>query len=240
MVEMVMKNIDEKKEYADSISKYLEVLQACHELGVETAPAEVASGVFVVPLMSWPSTDFISHKKRKELAAKSDLNAKGNLDSWATWPFSGGVDDAWRYFMRMNEAPLRTVLCAKSQYERFGEKAQIITMSHFLPRSELRFDYTVPGIWDHIGCPGIEDQIRAVGSKLHVYGRSCVPTKKKIEDVWYIHNPIGTPDQHRPGMAPLCIFDGGNIMPESQPTPAEGFNFTPVARPESTTAMAGG
>lgn len=231
--------INEQKDFGDSISKYLEVLQACHDLGVETAPAEVATGVFIVPLMSWPNRDFVSHKRRKELATKSDQNATVNLDSWAVWPFDGGPDDAWKYLMRMNEAPLRAVLCAKSQYERLGEKAQIITMSHFLPRNELRFDWTVPGIWDHIGCSGIEDQIRAIGSKLHVYGRSCVPTQKMIEDVWYVHNPIGMPDQHRPGMAPLCVYEGGKMMPDSQPKPANGFNFQPQKRPEPA-SMAGG
>ena len=31
--------------------------------------------------------------------------------------------------------------------------------THFLTRPELSFDWTVPGIWDHIGCEGLDEQV---------------------------------------------------------------------------------
>lgn len=53
-----------------------QVLQVCDELGVETAPAEVAAGLFVLPMFSWYSRDFISKAQRQQHASKSDAEAK--------------------------------------------------------------------------------------------------------------------------------------------------------------------
>ena len=44
---------------------------ACDELGVETAPAEVAAGVFLVPMFSWYSRDFVPRERRKEMICGS-------------------------------------------------------------------------------------------------------------------------------------------------------------------------
>ncbi|CAE7187046.1 unnamed protein product, partial [Symbiodinium pilosum] len=146
------------------------VLQVCDELGIETAPAEVAAGMFIVPMQSWYSRDFISKTLRQQHASATDADAKVTIDQWIQWPFSCGSDDAWKFFMRMNEAALRATLVAKTAFERFCDQpAQVLTMTHFLTRPELKFDWTIPGIWDHIGCEGLDEQIRTIGSDVHVY-----------------------------------------------------------------------
>merc|ERR1719326_2199905 len=101
---------DEVKKFGDSVSKLLELLQACDELGVETAPAEVAEGVFVVPLFSWYSRDFVDRNLKREKATQTDADAKVTIDQYVKWPFGCGSDDAWKFFMRMNEASLRATL----------------------------------------------------------------------------------------------------------------------------------
>lgn len=225
---------DEFRHMGDSVSKLLEVLQVCDELGVETAPAEVAAGVFLVPMFSWYSRDFVSRAMRKELASTSDVEAKVTIDQWVHWPFACGSDDAWKFFMRMNEAALRATLVAKSAWERWSNsKATVLTMTHFLTRTELDFDWTVPGLWDHVGCQGLDEQIRFIGSGLHVYGHSCTgPRTKVIDGVVYVHNYVGTTEKHRPGMAPFCVYESGRLVPEKQPMQADGFNFQPLKRPE--------
>lgn len=44
--------------YADSFCKMLALLRLCDELDIETAPAIVAEGVSVVPLLSWYNSGF--------------------------------------------------------------------------------------------------------------------------------------------------------------------------------------
>ncbi|CAJ1424879.1 unnamed protein product [Effrenium voratum] len=193
-------------------------------------------------MFSWYSREFISKALRQQHASASDADAKVTIDQWIQWPFPCGSDDAWKFFMRMNEASLRATLVAKTTFERFCDQpAQVLTMTHFLTRPELSFDWTVPGIWDHIGCEGLDEQIRTIGSDVHVYGRACMGRQvHEIEGVTYVHNYIGTTDQHRPGMAPFCIFDG-QALPSQQPTQASGFNFQPLTRPEEPRrTMAGG
>ena len=43
----------EDSEYPDSICKLMAMLNVFDEIGVEMGPAEVARGLFVVPLYSW-------------------------------------------------------------------------------------------------------------------------------------------------------------------------------------------
>lgn len=226
--------VKDERDMGDSISKFLEVLQVCDEMGIETAPAEVAAGIFVLPMFSWYSRDFVSKALRQQHASATDADAKVTIDQWIQWPFQCGADDAWKFFMRMNEASLRATLVAKTSFERFCDQpAQVLTMTHFLTRPELSFDWTIPGIWDHIGCEGLDEQVRAIGSDCHVYGRACMGHQvQEIDGLSYVHNYIGSTDQHRPGMAPFCIFDNGTVLPTEQPTQANGFNFQPLARPE--------
>jgi len=217
----------------DSISKLLEVLQVCDELGVETAPAEVAEGVFVVPMFSWYARDFFSRAQRKQRASETDADLKITIDQYVHWPFPCGSDDAWKFFMRMNEPALRATLASKATFERFsGRQAVVLTMTHFLTRSEMDIDWTVPGIWDYVGCDGLDEQIRAIGSDCHVYGHACIgPLRRVLEGLTYVHNYIGSTEKHRPGMAPHCIFDRGEVAPDHQPTQKDGFQFQPLERP---------
>jgi tetratricopeptide (TPR) repeat protein len=225
---------DEHRSMGDSMSKLLEVLQVCDELGVETTAAEVAAGVYVVPMFSWYSRDFISKAMRVQHASATDADAKITIDQWIQWPFQCGADDAWKFFMRMNEATLRATLMAKSGFEAFSnQKAKVLTMTHFLTRPDLPFDWTVPGIWDYIGCEGLDEQARTIGTEVHVYGRACSGRQLQVLDgVSYVHNYIGSTEKHRPGMAPYCVFNHGAVCPEQQPSQASGFNFQPKARPE--------
>lgn len=233
---------DEHKMFGDSLAKLLEVLQVCDDLGVETTPAEVGEGVFVVPFLSWYSRDFISREQRKKSASTADVDQKTTIDQWIKWPFPAGSDDAWRFLMRMNEPSLRGTVIAKSAYERFsGKRAKVLTMTHFLTRTDLPFDWTVPGVWDYMGCSGLDEQVRMLNADVHVYGHSCTGKSTHThEGVVYVNNYIGMPDQHREGMSPLCILNGSALMPKEQPVQDKGFNFKPVEKPQPRQRQFGG
>lgn len=226
---------EEERTMVDSVSKFLEVLQVCDELGVEAVPAEVAAGVFVVPMFSWHDRGFMPASRRRERAAVSDAEASSPIDGWIKWPFPGGHDDAWKFFMRMNEPALRATLVAKATFERLsGTQATVLTMTHFMTRPELELDWTIPGEWDYVGCDGLDEQIRAIGATVHVYGRACMGDQvTELQGMPYVHNYLGSTEKHRPGMAPLCIFADGQAMPSRQPSQDGGFNFQPTAAPES-------
>ena len=53
--------------------KLIALLDICDELGVDTAPAEVAEGVFVVPLFSWYSSTFDEADPRPGGAMMMDM-----------------------------------------------------------------------------------------------------------------------------------------------------------------------
>lgn len=215
---------DELKIFGDSLSKFLEVLHVCDEIGVETTPAEIAAGLFVVPLMSWYSRDFVPREIQKANAAATDVDTKVTIDQWIRWPFPCDSDDAWKFFMRMNEPALRATLVGKAAYEQFCDQpAVVLTMTHFLTRPELKIDWTVPGIWDYVGCDGLDEQIRTISTDVHVYGRACKGAKVTERDgVSYVHNYIGKTDEHRPDMAAFCIWNRGKLMPKDQPEQQNG------------------
>ncbi|CAK0794644.1 unnamed protein product, partial [Prorocentrum cordatum] len=155
---------EEERTMVDSVSKLLEVLQVCDELGVEVAPAEVAAGVFVVPMFSWHDRGFMPAARRRQRAAVSDAEASIPIDGWIRWPFPGGHDDAWKFFM-MNEPALRATLMAKKTFERLsGSEAIVLTMTHFMTRPELELDWTIPGEWNYVGCDGLDSTSRSARS----------------------------------------------------------------------------
>ena len=79
--------------------------------------------------------------------------------------------------------------------------ADVITFSHFLPRKEL----PLPGVHEMAkasGCLQIEQQLRRVRSKLHVFGHTHINTQSEHDGVVYMQNAMGY------GIAPgtkLCV-----------------------------------
>ena len=158
-------------EARDSVEKFHAVLAACARVGVRTAPARVG-GAWIVPLFSWyhDSFDVTGEGDEESLEAWSDRY-------FCRWP--AGVERVDELFLAMNAAALRT-------YD-----APVITFSHFVPRTELvppvrwlRFK----GLPKVAGSEGIETQLRAVGSRVHVFGHSHIPEDRVLGGVRYVQN----------------------------------------------------
>jgi len=86
----------------------------------------------------------------------------------------------WRYMLKLNEPFLKMPM--------WGEK---ITFSHFLPRRELPWDKTLKKTVKTTGCEVIDEQARAVGSKMHVYGHSRMKYAQIHQGVRYVNMPLG-------------------------------------------------
>ena len=144
----------EDRDFPDSVCKLLSLVDCCDELGVEVAPAEVARGLFVVPLYSWYSHEYDADDPRP---------GRVRFDKFCKWPVDHLV--AWKIMLKLNEAQMRT-------FKR-EEGDRVLTLSHFLPRRELPFS-RVPEMAKAVGCLELDEQIDAVDADVHVYGHTHI------------------------------------------------------------------
>lgn len=160
----------------DSIEKLHSILALCDELGVYTRPVR-AGGIWLVPLFSWYSPAFGGEETTgdDELAGWADFY-------FCRWP--KGITEIASFFLKMNEPYLRPF------------DAPVISFSHFLPRRDL-----LPAV-EHLrfkalpkvaGCHELEEQVRRLGARVHIFGHSHIPCDRVIDGVRYVHNALGYP-----------------------------------------------
>jgi predicted phosphodiesterase len=194
-------------ECPDSLAKFWQILALCTALGVKTSPAKVGAttrdqGVWIVPLFSW-------YVKPEEGSGSLFVRKAGEdptLEMWAdnyftTWPpLQAGLTIA-EAFLRLNERHLH-------QYD-----APVISCSHFLPRTELMFRIQGEGATGSAvtdahprfnfsrvaGCMRLEEQIRRLGSVVHVYGHQHRNRHRLIDGVLYISHCLGYPYEREQG-----------------------------------------
>lgn len=162
-----------RNDRGDSLEKFTAVLDACRVAGVHTAPAR-AGGAWVVPLFSWYDASF-------DVLGEGDA---ASLEAWSDryfcrWPAGMGRID--RHFLAMNDRSLR-------RYD-----APVITFSHFVPRTELvpRVQWLLfKGLPLVAGTVELDEQIRRVGAKVHVFGHTHIPEDRVIDGVRYVQNHL--------------------------------------------------
>jgi len=165
-----------RRDECDSIEKLFRVLELCERLDVKTGPSKVGE-VWVVPLFSWYCADFDTEA----------TDADSQLEAWADFHFCrwpAGLASPAEYLLRMNEPRVKN-------YD-----APVISFSHFLPRrdllpptDQLRFK----GLPSVAGCRSLEQQIRTMNSRTHVFGHSHINCDKLIDGVRYVQNALRYP-----------------------------------------------
>ena len=126
----------------------------CDENDIDVGPAQLSPSVVVCPLDGWYACTFDHHDPRPG----STL-----FDKFCKWPMP--YDDVWQFMTGLNEARLQIV------EQHTAGRCDVITFSHFLPRKEL----PLPGVHEMAkasGCLKVEEQLRRVKSKLHVFGHT--------------------------------------------------------------------
>ena len=183
----------------DSLEKLTRIVALCDELGVQTRPGK-AGALWVVPLYSWYDEGF--DVDRSAVAEE--------LEGWADfyfckWPEKvGPVSD---FFLKLNAGHLR-------RYD-----GPVISMSHFLPRRDLlpptarlRFK----GLPLVAGCTALDEQIRRLGSTVHVFGHSHINCDRVIDGVRYIQNALKYPKDRKRQTLPLkLIWNGQGPVPRT-------------------------
>ena len=180
--------------FADSVQKLLSLWQMCDENDIDVGPARLSPSVTVVPLDAWYSYTFDHFDPRPG----STL-----FDKFCKWPMH--YDSVWEFMTGLNEARLQMVEQRAPNVAK-GKEGDVITFSHFLPRQEL----PLPGVHEMAkasGCLKVEEQLRRVHSKLHVFGHTHINTTNSYTDAaghtcTYVQNAMGY------GIAPgtrLCV-----------------------------------
>lgn len=74
------------------------------------------------------------------------------------------------------------------------EEPNVITLSHFLPHSSL-CRWVRSDLYKVIGNTLIDQQLRAMNSKMHIFGHTHIPCEMICDGVTYIQIPLGYPRQ---------------------------------------------
>ncbi len=203
--------------FTDSQAKLDRIEALCGELGVRTQPARLGSGpaaVWIVPLASWyqkpehgPDSLFVPK------ATEDPAQQMWADDVFVRWPDCDPGAAAQR-LLRGNEAHLQR------EYD-----APVVSFSHFLPRREVMFrapdeqggagprqpDRHPAFNFSRVaGTLGIERQLRALGSSVHVYGHQHRNRDRVLEGVRYVSHCLGYPGEGAADDAqqPKLVYEG--------------------------------
>ncbi|KAJ9534221.1 hypothetical protein QJQ45_006958 [Haematococcus lacustris] len=108
-------------------------------------------------------------------------------------------------------------------------ECDVITMSHFLPRTELPCNTGMPELRKAMGCLQLEQQVDSVAACVHVYGHSHVPLDTSLP----VSTPCPPPHPTHPSKPRSCF------TPSSHPTPAGTQHHLPSTSATAAGATAG-
>jgi predicted phosphodiesterase len=152
--------------------------------------ARLHRDVLVVPLLGWYDYSFG--------APTEDLHAMWMDYRACSWPEALGPAEITAHFLRRNPASLP--LPAR----------RVVTFSHVLPRIDL-IPFFVPRSMRRLdpvlGSDGIEQQLRALGAHLHVYGHSHINRRVAMDGVVYVNNAFGYPQESMIASRALLSLD---------------------------------
>lgn len=169
----------------DSIVKFLKILDICENLNIKTNPEHI-DNTWIVPLYSWYNFNF----------DKFNYDDNLGLDRWSDfylchWP--SGIGELDRFFYNLNKKYIQNYV------------GNVISFSHFLPRLDLLppSNYlTFKGLPKVAGSSLLEKQVRALGSKLHIFGHSHINFDIQIDGIRYVQNALSYPRERNPVFTP--------------------------------------
>ena len=173
----------------NSIEKLHRVLRLCAELNVSTSPVRFDK-FWVVPLFSWYDGVFdpVLDNEKSVRQVWADFH-------FCKWPAEmTSIADS---FLRLNEPHLKT-------YD-----APVITFSHFLTRADLLppKEYLRIKLLGSVSvCAALDNQIRQLGSKVHVCGHTHTRVDRVIEGVRYVQNAVRYPKERTGPSDPVKLI----------------------------------
>ena len=195
-------------DWPDSVAKFEAVQRWCSEMNIKMEAHKLGSPdaepVWLVPLFSW-------YTNREEGADSLYLEKPGEDPEnrmWSDrfyikWPYANNHFKPGAYFSSLN----KTVIT--QAYD-----APVISFSHFLPRQDAMFgssrkpDPQKARKYDRnpkfnfsrvAGSSLIEQQIRKLNSKIHVYGHQHINRDRYLDGVRYVSHCLGYPKERKRG-----------------------------------------
>lgn len=191
-------------EHDDSLAKFHSILALCQALDVDTVPRYLdgKSAVWLAPLFSWYSKPEHGEDSLYVTKPGEDKRLIGWSDNYLIrWPDAVIENNPADYFLGLN----RTVMVQNYQ-------APVISFSHFLPRTDLMFSRPEE-LAGHkpqdrhprfnfsrvAGTSRLDQQIRQLGSVIHVYGHQHRNRYRLSEGVLYVSCCLGYARERKHG-----------------------------------------
>ena len=178
---------------SDSLTKIFRQLLVCDRLGVITHSVRFSNDVCIVPLLSWYDPAFVS-------GASEDW-IKG-FDPFCRWPdYLGGDAGVAQFLASLNESSVDAVKGLENNI--------VLSFLHFLPQSCL-FEGAggCRSLGKVMGDARIEDQIRRLGSSVHVFGHSHIDVDCVLDGIRYVQHALGHPeDGSSAAYQPIVVWD---------------------------------
>jgi predicted phosphodiesterase len=176
-----------------SLEKFQQILHVVENCGASMRVFH-HNHLSIVPLLGWYDYSF-GEPTRELLEAWMDYRA-------CRWPDHFSARQIAEYFLQFNDAVLDVA------------NDTIISFSHFLPRLDLMPSY-IPAerrvLYPVLGTTNLEAQIRRLRPSIHVYGHSHVNRSLKLDDVLYVNNAFGYPQEILITAKQLkCIYETSN------------------------------
>jgi predicted phosphodiesterase len=189
-----------RREQGHSLDKFYQLQALAADCGVSTSAYHQA-GVSLVPLYSWYDFSFGACSDYLKQRWMDFICCQWPEDEWDFDASTGLALESYinAFFLNLNRPHLAI------------ENETIISFSHFLPRIDVMPSY-IPKqhqlLYPVLGCQGLDEQVRELGSSIHVYGHSHVNRQVEIEGIRYINNAFGGPGEERiSAKALLCVYD---------------------------------
>lgn len=166
-----------RSDVKDSLRKLQLIKTITAECGIRMELSHLSS-LSIVPLFGW--YDYSFGKPSREI-----------IESWADftacqWPPNYDEQRITQHLVAMNDP------CIPEK----NTKQRIISFSHFLPRIDI-MPFYIPNekrsLYPVLGTTRLEEQIRKLGSIIHVYGHSHVNHCVMKDNTLYLNNAFGYP-----------------------------------------------
>jgi predicted phosphodiesterase len=175
---------------ATSLIKFTNVCTVAEQAGA-SMQAFHRSSLWIVPLLGWYDFSF---------GLPGEYLRSAWMDFIACrWPAGWKAGEIATYFLGLND-------CTRAP-----AGGTTISFSHFLPRIDLMPAF-IPAkhrtLYPVLGSARLDEQIRALGSTLHVYGHSHVNWRITIDGVTYVNNAFAYPhENHLSSRSLLCLLE---------------------------------
>jgi len=195
------------EEWQNSIQKFIALQTFCRDNDIYTSAKcfslKNGKSIWIIPLFGWytqpgegDDTLFI------EKPGEDKSNRMWSDNYFIKWPknFSLNKND---WFLKSNP-----------DYNEINANDLVITFSHFLPRQDMvfreskkidlekikKFDRTPAFNFSRVaGSDKIDQYIRKLNSKIHIYGHQHINRDREIDGLRYISHCLGYPNERRRG-----------------------------------------